>query len=100
MTGFSKNETPNRLNNMEKRESSDWTCFKAIEINHSLILKDWAYDRKAYRELYICLYGMVKTFTRLYSHNKNDLHDLVKTNLSIEEKDYLAEEMTLTKWFW
>ena len=40
---------------------------------------------------------MVKTFTRLYSHNKNDLHDLVKTNLSIEEKDYLAEEMTLTK---
>ena len=61
LTGFSKTETPNRI--IWKWEPSDnWRCFKEIEINHSLMLKDWAYDGKAYRELYISLYGMVKNY--------------------------------------
>ena len=72
-----------------------------MEINHSLIFKDWVYDEKAYRELYICLYGMVKTLAKLYNHRKNChtfnvLPDLVKTNLSIKEQDYSVEKMTLT----
>ena len=102
LTAFSKTETPNRTNNMKKREpSGNWRCFKEIEINHSLISKDWAYDEKAYSKLYICPYGMVKTLTKLYSHRKNYhafnvLPDLVKTNLSIKEKDYSVEKMSLT----
>ena len=69
--------------------SGNWRCFKEIEINHSLISKEWAYDGKAYSKLYICPYGMVKTLTKLYSHRKNYhafnvLPDLVKTNLSIK----------------
>ena len=44
---------------------------------------------------------MVKTSTKLYSHRKdyhafNVLPDLVKTNLSIKEKDYSVEKMSLT----
>ena len=68
-------------------------------MNYYLIPKDWAYDRKAYRELYLCPYGMLKTLTKLKSHKKNYyafniLCDLVKTNLSIKEKDFSVEKMT------
>ena len=92
LTGFSKTETPYRINNMKKWEpSGNWGCFKEIEINHSLISKDWEYDGKANRELYICQQGMVNILTKLYSHRKNYhgfniLPDLVKTNLSIKKK--------------
>ena len=42
---------------------------------------------------------MVKTLTKLYRHKKNYyafnvLPDLVKTNLSIKEKDHSVENMT------
>ena len=72
-----------------------------MEINHPLIFKDWVYDGKAYRELCICLYGMVNTLTKLYSYKKNNhafnvLPDIVKTNHSIKEKYYSVEKMTLT----
>ena len=44
---------------------------------------------------------MLKTLTKLKSHKKNYyafniLRDLVKTNLSIKEKDFSVEKMTLT----
>ena len=51
---------------MKKMEASgNWRCFTESEINYYLIPKDWAYDGNAYRELYICPYGMLKTLTKL-----------------------------------
>ena len=59
---------------MKQREpSANWRCFKEIEINNSMASTDWVCDGKAYRELYLCPHGMVKTLTEFVAI-KNDPH--------------------------
>lgn len=101
LTGFSKDETPNRIKNMEKyKPAGDWRKTTQIKINYTYITKKWIYNDLQCEEEYIIPFGMLKTMERLFSHKKcyqsfNVLPEFVKNELNISSENYDKNNMNL-----
>ena len=103
LTGFSKEETSNRIKNKGKyKPSSDWRKITQIKIDYTNITKIWWYNVELpCKEEYIIPFGMLKTLEKLFSHSKcyhshNVLSDNVRRALNVTSENYDKNKMKLT----
>ena len=87
LTGFGGNENENRISNMKKRhEGGKWRVFQKMEIEHTIMTKDWELNGKTFRELFLCPFGMVETCVKIHSNQRNTVYNCIRGEI----KDALA----------
>ena len=100
-SGFCPQTTEERIKNMKKRkEAGKWREFDHIEIEHTLITKDWKYGTHSYRELFLVPFGMAETMQKHHANKRNTVWNTlrpgVKDSLFLIEGSYSRDDMELT----
>ena len=78
-SGFCPQTTEERIKNMKKRkEAGKWREFDHIEIEHTLITKDWNYGTHLYRELFLVPFGMAETMQKHHANKRNTVWNTLR----------------------